>query len=276
MRAEGLGVGPLQLVIIGFETTERFRGEIARELLDLRGRGLIRVLEVRLLHRAPDGKLTEVDLGAMLAEPPVEDGRPLERLLGVNGAGQLNGGRRPPEAYARTAGFAVEDVRRLTEEVGPGDHAIALLVEHVWGARLAEAIRNAGGKLLGHGFLTREAVMVAGADIQARADAQAAVELAHRLRGSAMLEALKVIGSRRDDSETPGAETAADMVRVLTDQGFVHEGDTAQAIDALAAAGLIDSATLDAAVSETERALRRHRDEAAGTEPDSPRNPPGA
>ena len=35
--------GPLQLIIVGFETTESFDGQIARELRDLRGRGLIRV-----------------------------------------------------------------------------------------------------------------------------------------------------------------------------------------------------------------------------------------
>ena len=41
-------MGPLQLLVIGFETTERFRGDIARELRDLRGRGLVRVLDARL------------------------------------------------------------------------------------------------------------------------------------------------------------------------------------------------------------------------------------
>ncbi len=63
MSIEDPSFGPVQIVIVGFETTERFRGEAARELLDLRGRGIIRVLDARFLHRAPDGKLAEVDLG---------------------------------------------------------------------------------------------------------------------------------------------------------------------------------------------------------------------
>ena len=62
--------GPIQIVLLGFETTERFRGEIARELADLRGRGMIRVLDARLFHRSPDGQLTEVDLNPVLADPP--------------------------------------------------------------------------------------------------------------------------------------------------------------------------------------------------------------
>ena len=44
-------VGPLQLLLVGFETTDRFQGDIARELRVLRGRGVIRVLDARLFHR---------------------------------------------------------------------------------------------------------------------------------------------------------------------------------------------------------------------------------
>ena len=84
----------MQLVILGFETTERFQGEVARELLDLRGRGIIRVLDARLFHRAPDGALTEVDLGPLLADRPEDRANPVARLLGVDGAGG-NGGMPP-------------------------------------------------------------------------------------------------------------------------------------------------------------------------------------
>ena len=85
MSVEDPSYGPLQIVIVGFETTERFRGEAARELIDLRGRGMIRVLDARFFHRAPDGKLTEVDLGPLLADMPAERANPVARLLGVNG-----------------------------------------------------------------------------------------------------------------------------------------------------------------------------------------------
>src|ERR1700742_911600 len=149
-----MSFGPLQIVIVGFETTERFRGDIARELLDLRGRGMIRVLDARLFHRSPDGDLTEADLGPLLAERPT-DANPVAHLLGVNGANG-NGGLPAIEAFAHTAGFALEDLRRLTEEIGPGDYAVGVLVEHVWASRLRETIREAGGRLVGQGFLTHE------------------------------------------------------------------------------------------------------------------------
>jgi hypothetical protein len=260
MNTEQHPVGPLQLVIVGFETTERFRGDIARELTYLRGRGMIRVLDARFFHRAADGKLTEVDLGPLLADRPREEGNPVAHLLGVNGAGS-NGGFRGPEAFTRTAGFALEDLRRLTDEIGPGDHVAAVLVEHVWASHLRETVREAGGRLIGQGFLTEELAMVVGAEIQARADAELALELADEARGAALVDALAVLapGQRGTASERAGA--AAEVVRVLVGEGFLASAEAPAAVDALATAGLIETAALEAAVAEAEDLLRRRGDE---------------
>jgi hypothetical protein len=266
MRIEDPGFGPLQMVIVGFETTERLRGEAARELLDLRGRGMIRVLDARLFHRAPDETLTEVDLGPLLADRPAELANPVSRLLGVNGAGG-NGGLRPQEAFARTAGFALEDLRRLTDEIGPGDHAVALLIEHRWAGRLREAVREAGGRLVGQGFLTPELTMVVGAEIQARADAEAAIELANAARGAMLLDALSTLARQQRGSEE-STRAAAEVVRVLVAEGFVHEAEAHAAIDALATAGLIETALLQAAVGEAEEMLDERRDERPEADPD--------
>jgi hypothetical protein len=249
-----MSVGPLQIVLVGFETTAGFRGEIARELADLRGRGMIRVLDARLFHRAPDGKLTEVDLNPILADPPPD--RAIAHLLGANGAGG-NGSRTPAEAFAGTAGFALEDLRRLTEEIGPGDHAAAVLIEHVWAARLREAVREAGGRLLGQGYLTPEVVMIVGAELQARAEAEAAIELAEATRGAALVEALETLAARGGSSAEERTRAAAQVVKVLVDKGFVHEPEAAGAIDALAVSGLLESAVVQAAVAEAEELLAR-------------------
>ncbi len=263
MSVERAGVGPLQLVVVGFETTERFRGDIARELLDLRGRGMIRVLDARLFRRAADGDLTEFDIGPLLAERPEERPNPIARLLGVNGGGG-NGGIAPPEAFARTAGFALEDLRRLTDEIGPGDYGAAVLVEHVWAARVRDAVRATGGRLLGQGFLTPEVVMLVGAEIQARADAEAALELAEAARGSALVEALSVLVGRDHGSPKDAAWAAAEVVRVLAAEGFVQEAAAPAAIEALASAGLIELAMLEAAVAEVEDMLSERPNEEPG------------
>src|SRR3954447_2032171 len=126
MNGERASVGPVQLLILGFETAEHFRGEVARELLNLRGRGMIRVLDARLLHRTADGELTEVDLGPLVADWPDDRANAVAGLLAANG-NVGNGGPRSPEALAGSVGFASSDLRRLTDEIAPGQHAVTIL-----------------------------------------------------------------------------------------------------------------------------------------------------
>ena len=260
MSAEQHPVGPLQLVLVGFETTERFRGDIARELQYLRGRGMIRVLDARFFHRAASGELTEVDLGPLLADRPNEHGNPVAHLLGVNGAGG-NGGMRAPDAFTRTAGFAIDDLRRLTDEIGSGDYAAAVLVEHVWASHVRETVREAGGRLLGQGFLTEELAMVVGAEIKAQADAEFALELANEARGAALVEALSVLKPGGRGSASERSRAAAEIVRVLVKEGFVAASAAPDAVEALATAGLIESAALEAAVAEAEDLLGHAHDD---------------
>jgi hypothetical protein len=243
-------MGPLQIVVVGFETTDRFRGDIARELAALRGRGVIRVLDARLFHRSPEGRLTEVDLAPVLR---TESDTAIAHLLGANGS-RGNGRGSPSDALAGTAGFALEDLRRLTDEVGPGDHAAVLLVEHVWASRLRETVREAGGRLLGQGFLTPEVVMIVGAELQARADAEAAIELAEAARGTALVEALERFAGRTGSVEDR-TRGAAQVVRTLVDQGFVDGHEAPAAIEALVTAGMIESAVLEAAIADAEDLL---------------------
>jgi len=102
MSPDDLSVGPLQLLLVGFETTERFRGDIAGEIGQLRGRGLIRVLDARFYHRAPEGVLTEVDLNPLLADPPAP-ANPLAHLMGTNGGAPTAAWRRKRRSPTRRA-----------------------------------------------------------------------------------------------------------------------------------------------------------------------------
>jgi hypothetical protein len=247
-------VGPLQIVLVGFETTERFRGDIARELANLRGRGMIRVVDARLFHRAADGALTEVDLNPLLEDARRPVGNPIAHLLGANGAGN---GAHPLEGLGGTVGFAIEDLRRLTDEIGPGDHAAVVLVEHLWAGRLRETVHEAGGRLLGQGFLTPEVVMIVGAEIQARTEAEAAIELADAARGAAIIEALETFATRggMDASIEERTRAAAKIVHALVDKGFMHESEAAGALDALTTEGLVERAVVDAVLADAEDIL---------------------
>ena len=159
------------------------------------------------------------------------------------------------QVLAHTAGFALEDLRRLTDEIGPGEYAAAVLVEHLWASRLREVVREAGGRLLGQGFLTPEVVMIVGAELQAMADAEAAIELAQAARGAKLVEALEGFASAAGTTAEERTRGAAQVVRVLVEQGFLHEPEAEAAVEALVTAGLIESALVQAAIAEAHDAL---------------------
>lgn len=242
--------GPLQLVVVGFHSTEGFRGEIAREIAELRGRGLIRVLDARLLTRDAEGELSEIDLNPVIGEA-VGRGRPAAHLFGLNGAAHVVEGEFDAGAFTATAGFALEDLRRLTDEIEPGDHAAVVLLEHRWAGRLREKVRGAGGLLLAQGMLTPEVMMIVGAELQATADAEAAIELAEAARGAALLDTLATL----QDAEHERANAAGAVVRTLIDAGVLTDEEAGAAVDALARAGIVEQALLQGAVAEVEELL---------------------
>jgi hypothetical protein len=251
-------VGPLQLLLIGFESTERFRGDIIHELMGLRGRGLFRVLDARLFQPAADGSFTEIDLNPVIADPAIPQANPLTRLMNANGGnGNGNGGGSATEIVADATGFALEDLRALKEQIEPSEHTVAVLVEHLWAAHLQDAIREAGGKLLGQGLLTPEVHMLIGDEIQARAEAEAAIELSRSARSAALLDAMATLSTREPSTAESQAAAAAEVVRVLVDKGFVHGPEAAGAIEALTEAGLLEAAAVEAALTEAEDVLAR-------------------
>jgi hypothetical protein len=95
--------------------------------------------------------------------------------------------------------------------------------------------------------------MLVGAELKARADAEAALELAHAARGASLLEALALLSARERPAEQT-ARSAAEVVRVLVAEGFVAKAEADGAIEALANAGLIESALWQAAIDEAEDA----------------------
>jgi hypothetical protein len=251
-------VGPLQLLLIGFESTERFRGDVIHELLGLRGRGLLRVLDARLFQPAADGSFREIDLSPLVADPTIPQANPLARLMNADGGnGNGNGAGSSTEAVAHAAGFALDDLRALKEQIEPSELTVAVLVEHVWAAHLQDAIRDAGGRLLGQGLLTREVHMLIGDEIQARAEAETAIEISRATRNAALLDALATLSARERSSPESRSTAAADVVRVLVERGFLDSDEAPAAIDALMTAGLLEAAAVEAALAEAEDAVAR-------------------
>ena len=135
-----------------------------------------------------------------------------------------------------------------------------LLVEHLWAGRVRTLVRERGGRVLAQGLLTPEVMLLVGAELQAKNDAEAAIELADAARGAALLEALATLGGE-PAARRPPAEAAGAVVRALVDAGFVRDCEAAGAIDALAERGIVERALLEGAAAEAEDLLERLGDE---------------
>ena len=76
-------VGPIQVIVFGFDRSDQFRGEVVEELANLRGQGLIRLIDLFVAVKKPDGGITTVELNDLTEDESVEFGRVISSLLGA-------------------------------------------------------------------------------------------------------------------------------------------------------------------------------------------------
>jgi DNA-binding NarL/FixJ family response regulator len=231
---------PLQVIALSFSRDAGSEDRILAEVDRLRGRGVLRLLDMLFVAKSQDGTIERLtigddeDFGSLLtAVVPVADGGPA--------------GPAPADGLA---GFDPADARALADSLAPGTALAFLLVEHYWAAPLFEAIAETGGTLIGEGFLTAEIGLVVGAEVAAMeeaaeviAQAQAEEAVALLAMAAAEAEAAEAVA----DSQRIQSAAAADAVRALITAGLVEEAAAHEAVTALTAAGLIVAAADQAA-----------------------------
>jgi uncharacterized membrane protein len=164
-------IGPVQLVSIGFDRDANFEGKIIAELAKLESERTIRVLDLLFIARDPDSDETVV-----LEHPDAEKlGAIVGALLGLEFD---DGAASSPAATGdeHSFGFTQRDIQEMASGLDPGEAAGLVLIEHVWARDLKRAFREAGGRLLGEGFLTPETIRTVEPELAAMSDAIAAME----------------------------------------------------------------------------------------------------
>jgi uncharacterized membrane protein len=158
-------VGPIQVVVFGFDRIDQFKGEVLEELTTLRGRGLIRLIDLFVAVKDPSGEVVAAELKGLTEDESVEFGRVVGKLLGTKeiSAGEVAVAavERTLAAAAKSVGLDYRGLRSLVENLPPGKAFGILLFEHVWAVPLRDAIRRAGGVPLAQGH-HRSAGMVEG------------------------------------------------------------------------------------------------------------------
>jgi hypothetical protein len=144
-------IGPVQLVSIGFEPNANFEGRIVDELAALEKERTIRILDLLFIARDIDS-----DEIVTLEHRGTESmGAIVGALLGLELEDKA-ATPAPPDEHS--FGFTQADIQQMGAGLEPGGAAGLLLIEHVWARDLRKAVRDAGGRLLGEGFLTPETI----------------------------------------------------------------------------------------------------------------------
>lgn len=164
-------MGPIQILLLGFEDFRATVG-IADELTALSDAGTIRIIDARFLLkdsadevvairvsdldggeredlRAAAGALVGLGAGAVLGG---HDGAAAGLVLGADaamGVGEL--------------GLSEAEIGQLADELEVGDALLLLVIENVWAAGLAGAIREAGVVFAQQDYLSPEGLVALGA-----------------------------------------------------------------------------------------------------------------
>ncbi len=249
-------IGPLQLAAIAFENPT-FKGEILAELDAVRGRGVIRLIDLLFIYREASGEVTVMTDTDVEAADLADYGDVLSTLLGLgeSSAADMNG-TSVDDGY----GLSLEEIRGVVEQMPP-DTALALvLFEHRWAGGLAESIREAGGHLLAQGILTREAVLVVGSELAAIAEAEAVIATTEAIKGAAVLDALAFTEAAEEAEalmadELVTSSIAAETLRTLMAVGVVDDTEIETAITSLIEAGVLSPDLVANALDQADAAI---------------------
>ena len=132
-------LGPVDWIVVEFPGS-RFNGEIAPALRDLIERDLVRVLDLLVLKKDPDGELEAFELSD-LDQEEIGELRSYEAQLAML--------------------LSEDDVASVAAAVEPGSSAAVLVWENIWAAPFASAVRRSGGQLVASGRIPIQAILAA-------------------------------------------------------------------------------------------------------------------
>jgi acyl CoA:acetate/3-ketoacid CoA transferase alpha subunit len=136
-------VGPVDLAVIGFAGELR-QGGIRKAVADAVDNGSVRVLDILVVRKDPDGRVFMYD---------AEDAGENTELLGF------------PTVLPDLVGE--DDARAIAAEMAPDTTVLVIAWENTWAARIAETVRELDGQVL---VMER----IPAADVQAVVDAMTA------------------------------------------------------------------------------------------------------
>ncbi|HET9169203.1 MAG TPA: DUF6325 family protein [Actinospica sp.] len=134
-----MDLGPVEYAIVAFPGSE-MTGVMVPAIGDLVSRGVIRLIDLRLVERLPDGSLRTLGLETLPAEERAAYGALDPRFVDLLGA---------------------LDLEELVDSLPPGSSAAVMVWEDTWAMGLAETLRAGHGVLVDRQTVPHEVVRAA-------------------------------------------------------------------------------------------------------------------
>ncbi len=129
-----LEMGPIDYLLVEWPGTRPHK-EIAPQLIELIGSGMIRILDLVFVAKDEDGTVEALEIGEMPALAVFEG--------------------------AASGLVDDEDLEEAGAVMEPGTSAALLIYENVWAAPFAAAVRESGGQVVSTGRIPIQAVLAA-------------------------------------------------------------------------------------------------------------------
>jgi hypothetical protein len=163
-RSERKQVGPVQIVVLGFEDLE-FQGGILPELKRLRDLDVIRLVDMVIVTKSAGGELVRVQAGSLTEKDAARLGSIAELLVGLTTEplAETDDAGKGAEGELRTLG-AGEGTWSVVDVIPAGTMCVVALIEHRWAIPLREAVQKAGGRTLADAWIHPDDRVLAGLD----------------------------------------------------------------------------------------------------------------
>jgi hypothetical protein len=240
-RRNRMTIGPIQFLAILFKEYQPDKGILAA-LQRAAASGAIRLIDLQFLHKDQAGKITTMEMSGLSSAEAAEFGSVISGLLDAGAAsrgGAVEGTLSATLAAVEASyGLGLGDIQAVADQILPGSAAALAVIEHTWAIDFAKAVGQAGGKMAAQGFLTRQAVMKVGEELEALAEAEWAIEVSDAIQEEAAYEAAEAVVL----SEIIQNEAARQAVEALVAARFIEEAALEEAARVVSAALAIEAA----------------------------------
>jgi uncharacterized membrane protein len=161
-------MGPVQILVVGFGSTDDMKGEILEELQRLREKDIIRLVDLVAVAKDMDGDIVALETSDLSFDQATEFGALVGALIGLGAEGEEGaeiGAMAGAEAVIENDGEFLGDeaVWSIADTIPNGTAAAVALIEHRWAIPFRDAVRRAGGVALADTWLHPEDLVAAGA-----------------------------------------------------------------------------------------------------------------